>query len=183
MLFRSYSVRFTADDSTLRPMGRATAGVIGMRFKTGDDHLLSMDVVRDGAYVVTVTDGGFAKRTSVTEWNSKGRGTQGVRAMKLVEERGGLVGAMIADESDQIFAVASNGVVIRTSVNDIRATGRDTMGVSLMNLAEGDTLVGIARAAEKDDDEDDSAVVDAVTAAEPTDVVEGDTPTTPESEE
>lgn len=180
---KGYSVRFTADDSTLRPMGRATAGVIGMRFKTGDDHLLSMDVVRVGAFVVTVTDGGFAKRTSVTEWNSKGRGTQGVRAMKLVEERGGLVGAMIADESDQIFAVASNGVVIRTSVSDIRATGRDTMGVSLMNLADGDTLVGIARAAEKDDDEDDAAATDAATTSEAADAVEGDTPTAPESEE
>ncbi|MEN9710818.1 MAG: hypothetical protein RL441_810, partial [Actinomycetota bacterium] len=161
---KGYSVRFTADDSTLRPMGRATAGVIGMRFKSSDDHLLSMDVVREGAFVVTVTDGGFAKRTRVEEWNSKGRGTQGVRAMKLVEERGGLVGAMIADETDQIFAVASNGVVIRTSVSDVRATGRDTMGVSLMNLADGDTLVGIARATEKDEDEDE--VVEGAEGAE-----------------
>ena len=165
---KGYSVRFTADDGTLRPMGRATAGVIGMRFKTSDDHLLSMDVVREGAFVVTATDGGFAKRTRVEEWNSKGRGTQGVRAMKLVEERGGLVGAMIADESDQIFAVASNGVVIRTSVSDVRATGRDTMGVSLMNLGEGDTLVGIARAVEKDDDEDEVTDATAEVATEVT---------------
>lgn len=165
---KGYSVRFTAGDGTLRPMGRATAGVIGMRFKTSDDHLLSMDVVREGAFVVTATDGGFAKRTRVEEWNSKGRGTQGVRAMKLVEERGGLVGAMIADESDQIFAVASNGVVIRTSVSDVRATGRDTMGVSLMNLGEGDTLVGIARAVEKDDDEDEVTDATAEVATEVT---------------
>jgi DNA gyrase subunit A len=161
---KGYSVRFTADDATLRPMGRATAGVIGMRFKTEEDALLSMDVVREGSFVVTATDGGFAKRTSVTEWNSKGRGTQGVRAMKLVEERGALVGAMIAEETDQIFAVASNGVVIRTSVSDIRSTGRDTMGVSLMNLQDGDTLVGIARAAERDEDEDEAEATPETTA-------------------
>jgi DNA gyrase subunit A len=135
-------------------MGRSTAGVIGMRFKTEEDHLLSMDVVREGAFVVTATDGGYAKRTSVEEWNSKGRGTQGVRAMRLNEDRGGLVGAMIALETDQIFAIASNGVVIRTTVSDVRATGRDTQGVKLMNLSSEDTLVGIARSPERDDDED-----------------------------
>ena len=174
---KGYSVRFTADDDTLRPMGRATSGVIGMRFKSTDDHTLSMDVVKPGAFVVTATDGGFAKRTSVDEWNSKGRGTQGVRAMRLVEERGGLVGAMIAMEEDQIFAIASNGVVIRTSVSDIRATGRDTMGVRLMNLGEEDALVSIARAAENDDEEDIDGVEGEV--AESTEA----TDTTPEAGE
>jgi DNA gyrase subunit A len=167
---KGYSVRFTAEDATLRPMGRSTSGVIGMRFKTEDDHLLSMDVVKEGAFVVTATDGGFAKRTSVDEWNSKGRGTQGVRAMRLVEERGGLVGAMVAMEDDQIFAIASNGVVIRTSVSDIRATGRDTMGVRLMNLGDEDVLVSIARSAERDDEEGEEGVDDVAveTAAEET---------------
>ena len=158
---KGYSVRFTADDATLRPMGRSNAGVIGMRFKTPEDHLLSMDVVREGAFVVTATDGGYAKRTSVDEWNSKGRGTQGVRAMRLNEDRGGLVGAMIADATDQIFAIASNGVVIRTSVSGLRATGRDTMGVGLMALTGEDTLVGIARSPERDEDED-TEIVDGV---------------------
>ncbi|MEY4347978.1 MAG: hypothetical protein RIS43_397 [Actinomycetota bacterium] len=171
---KGYSVRFTADDETLRPMGRATSGVIGMRFKSADDHTLSMDVVKPGAFVVTATDGGFAKRTSVDEWNSKGRGTQGVRAMRLVEERGGLVGAMIALEEDQIFAIASNGVVIRTSVSDIRATGRDTMGVRLMNLGDEDSLVSIARAAESEDDEElegvEGEVAETTEATEATDV-------------
>ena len=150
---KGYSVRFTADEASLRSMGRATSGVIGMRFKTTDDHLLSMDVVKPDAFVVTVTDGGFAKRTLVDEWNAKGRGTQGVRAMKLVEDRGGLVGALVAEESDQIFAIASNGIVIRTRVAEIRPTGRDTMGVSLMNLNEGEELIAVARASEGDDDE------------------------------
>ena len=168
---KGYSVRFTAEESTLRSMGRATAGVIGMRFKSDDDHLLSLDVAREGAYVVTVTDGGFAKRTPVTEWNAKGRGTQGVRAMKLVEDRGGLVGALVADETDQIFAIASNGVVIRTKVDQIRATGRDTMGVSLMNLTGEDTLVAVARASESDD-EDDLEGVEAVEGVDATEASE-----------
>jgi DNA gyrase subunit A len=150
---KGYSVRFHSNNESLRPMGRSTSGVIGMRFK-GEDNVLAMEVVREGAFLLTATDGGFAKRTPVDEWNSKGRGTQGVRAMKLVEERGALVGALIVDESDQVFAVASNGVVIRTSVGDIRPTGRDTMGVTFMNLSDDDTLVGIARAVDREDDED-----------------------------
>ncbi len=150
---KGLSARFTASDETLRPMGRATAGVIGMRFRE-DDALLAMDVVRDGAFVVTITDGGFAKRTEESEWVSKNRGILGVRAMKLVEERGSLVGALVCDANDQIFAVASNGIVIRTRVDEIRASGRDTMGVTLMNLGEGDTVVAVARAAESDDEGD-----------------------------
>jgi DNA gyrase subunit A len=149
------SVRFHADNATLRPMGRATSGVIGIRFK-GDDYLLSMDVVKEGSFVFTATDGGFAKRTAVTEWTPKGRGTQGVRAMKLVEERGSLVGALIVKEDDQVFAIASNGVVIRTSVSDIRPTGRDTMGVKLMNLENEDSLVGIARAVDETEIEEET---------------------------
>ncbi len=154
---KGYSVRFHSNNESLRPMGRSTSGVIGMRFK-GEDNVLAMEVVREGSFVVTATDGGFAKRTPVDEWNAKGRGTQGVRAMKLVEERGALVGALIVDETDQIFAVASNGVVIRTSVGDIRPTGRDTMGVTFMNLGDEDTLVGIARAVDRDDEEEANAI-------------------------
>jgi DNA gyrase subunit A len=150
---KGMSARFTADDETLRPMGRATSGVIGMRFR-GDDDLLAMDVVRPDTFVVTVTDGGFAKRTPVGEWAPKGRGILGVRAMKLVQERGSLVGAMVCDAADQLFAIASNGVVIRTRVEEIRPSGRDTMGVTLMNLDEGDTIVAVARGEESDDDED-----------------------------
>jgi DNA gyrase subunit A len=161
---KGQSVRFTADDATLRPMGRATSGVIGMKFRGGDS-LLSMDVVREGAYVVTVTDGGFAKRTPVQDWTSKGRGILGVRAMRLVEERGSLVGAMVCDESDEIYAIASNGVVIRTRVEEIRATSRDTMGVGLMAIPEGDEVVAVARA-ERDED-DDSRDADTSPAPSP----------------
>lgn len=144
---KGMSVRFHADDATLRPMGRATSGVIGMRFREGDS-LLAMDVVRSGAALVTVTDGGYAKRTEVADWTVKGRGIYGVRAMRLVEERGQLVGALVCEVEDEIFAIASNGVVIRTRVSEVRATGRDTMGVALMDLRGDDVVVAVARAAE-----------------------------------
>ncbi|MCX6414327.1 MAG: DNA gyrase subunit A, partial [Actinobacteria bacterium] len=100
-----------------------------------------------------ITDGGFAKRTPVSEWATKGRGILGVRAMRLTEARGSLVGAMVCEASDQIFAIASNGVVIRTKVEEIRPSGRDTMGVTLMNLTGDDTVVAVARSTETDDDE------------------------------
>ncbi len=141
---KGLSARFTANDATLRPMGRATGGVIGMRFRQ-DDALLSMDVVTPGTFVVTITNGGFAKRTSVDEWATKGRGIKGVRAMKLPEKRGELVGAMVCSETDQIFAIASNGVVIRTRVDEIRASGRDTMGVRMMRLGDDTSVVAVAR--------------------------------------
>ncbi len=151
---KGMSARFTADDDTLRPMGRATSGVIGMRFRAGD-HLLAMDTIREGAFVVTVTDGGYAKRTPVDDWNAKGRGIYGVRAMKLVQERGSLVGALVALEDDEVYAIASDGVVIRTRVAEIRATGRDTMGVSLMDVSGDNAIVAVARGEAGVDDDDD----------------------------
>ncbi len=172
---KGMSARFHADDATLRPMGRATGGVIGMRFRE-DDALLSMDVVQEASFVVTVTDGGYAKRTPVEEWSPKGRGILGVRAMRLVEARGGLVGAVVCTVDDQIFAVANDGVVIRTRVDEIRPSGRDTMGVRLMNLGEDRSLVAVARAGESDDESDDdesapveAEAVDATTGHEPSD--------------
>jgi DNA gyrase subunit A len=150
---KGMSVRFTADNETLRPMGRATSGVIGMRFREGDE-LLSMSSVSPGSYLVTVTDGGYAKRTLVDEWRQSGRGIYGVRAMKLVEERGSLVGALIAAEDDEVYAIASDGVVIRTRVAEIRATGRDTMGVALMDVGEDRAIVAVARGEASPEDEE-----------------------------
>jgi DNA gyrase subunit A len=169
---KGMSVRFTADDETLRPMGRATSGVIGMRFRDGDE-LLAMDPVVADSFVVTVTDGGYAKRTPVSEWAVKGRGIYGVRAMKLVEERGSLVGALIAVEADEVYAIASDGVVIRTRVSEIRATGRDTMGVSLMDVSGDSSIVAVALgdAADDDLDDDDATAPDEalVDSPEPSD--------------
>lgn len=169
------SARFSAANSSLRPTGRATGGVIGMRFKEGDS-LLSMDVAIPGSFVVTITDGGFGKRTSIDEWQPKGRGGTGVRAMKLPEERGHLVGAMVCSDTDQIFAIASNGVVIRTRVDEIRASGRDTMGVRMMRLGEDTSVVAVARGGEvEDDDQDDTTLEETV-------VVETEVPATEVSE-
>ncbi len=160
---KGMSVRFTASDEVLRPMGRDTRGVIGMRFRSGDS-LLSMDVVKPGSDIVTITDGGFAKRTKEEEWTARGRGILGVRAMKINEKRGSLVAAMVCDPDDQIFAIASNGVVIRTSVSELRPSGRDTMGVTMMRLGDEDSVVAVARSGEKEapDEEDGDADFDVI---------------------
>ena len=178
---KGMSARFTADDETLRPMGRDTSGVIGMKFR-GDDHLLAMDTVREGAFVVTVTDGGYAKRTPVSEWSPKGRGILGVRAMKLVEERGSLVGAVVASEDDELYAIASDGVVIRTRVADIRATGRDTMGVALMAVGEDHAIVAVARGEVGDDSEDGDELEGTEGAPEASDGAAEGTPVTVDGE-
>jgi DNA gyrase subunit A len=147
------SARFLADDERLRPMGRATSGVIGMRFRDGDE-LLSMDVVREDGFLLTATDAGFAKRTRLSDWTPKGRGIFGVTAHRITEGRGQLVGAMVVDESDEILAITRNGAVIRTRAQDIRTSGRDTMGVTLVNLKGGDAVVAIARNAEREVDDE-----------------------------
>ncbi len=159
---KGMSVRFTASDEILRPMGRDTRGVIGMRFREGDS-LLSMDIVRPGQHIVTITDGGFAKRTLEDEWMARNRGILGVRAMKIDEKRGSLVAAMICDPDDQIFAIASNGVVIRTAVSELRPSGRDTMGVTMMRLGDEDSVVAVARSGEKASEDDISDDVQHVT--------------------
>lgn len=144
---KAQSIRFTATDEALRPMGRATSGVKGMSFREGDE-LLSMSVVRENTFVFTATDGGYAKRTSVDEYRVQGRGGLGIKAAKIVEDRGSLVGALVVDVTDEILAITLGGGVIRTRVSEVRDTGRDTMGVQLINLGKGDAVVGIARNAE-----------------------------------
>ncbi len=144
---KAQSIRFTATDEVLRPMGRATSGVKGMSFREGDE-LLSMNVVRAGTFVFTATDGGYAKRTPVDEYRVQGRGGLGIKAAKIVEDRGSLVGALVVEATDEILAITLGGGVIRTRVNEVRETGRDTMGVQLINLGKRDAVVGIARNAE-----------------------------------
>ncbi|MDI2130495.1 DNA gyrase subunit A [Yinghuangia seranimata] len=150
---KAQSIRFTATDEALRPMGRATSGVKGMSFREGDE-LLSMSVVREGTFVFTATDGGYAKRTSVDEYRVQGRGGLGIKAAKIVEDRGSLVGALVVDVTDEILAITLGGGVIRTRVSEVRDTGRDTMGVQLINLGKGDAVVGIARNAEPEPEGD-----------------------------
>jgi DNA gyrase subunit A len=148
------AIRFHADDDALRPMGRATSGVIGMRF-AGDDELLAMEVVRVGMDVLVATGGGYAKRTPIEEYPLQGRGGKGVLTAKITERRGGLVGAIVINPEDELFAITSNGGVMRTPVKPVRRTrDRNTMGVKLMNLPEGVTLVAIARNADEPDEQD-----------------------------
>jgi len=159
---KGQSIRFRADDDALRPMGRATSGVIGMRFKHGDE-LLAMMVVRPDAFVFTATDGGYAKRTPIDEYPVQGRGGQGVLTAKLTDDRGGLVGALMVDTGDEVFAITSGGGVIRTRADEVRPTSRATMGVRLINLGDGDAVVGVTRNAESAAgvDEIDAAIDDA----------------------
>ena len=162
---KGMSVRFTADDEQLRPMGRATAGVTGMKFRAGDA-LLSMSVVTEGAFVFTVTDGGFAKRTPVEQYRVQNRSGLGIKAMKLVDARGALAGALVVDATDEVLAVTSNGGVIRSRVDEVNPTSRDTMGVRYMNLVEGDVVLGIARNAESDDVDDDVESEEVIASAD-----------------
>jgi DNA gyrase subunit A len=152
---KGMSLRFTADDESLRPMGRSASGVIGMKFRAGDE-LLTMSTIssssdKAGTYVLTATDGGFGKRTNLDEYRSQGRGGIGVKAAKVDEDsRGGLVGALIVSEKDEILVITSGGVVMRTPVKEVRETGRDTMGVRLVNLDEGTHVVSLAKVSEDD---------------------------------
>ena len=149
---KAQSVRFTADDGQLRPMGRATSGVTGMKFR-GDDELLSMSVVRhddtSDQYVFTVTNGGYAKRTAVGEYRVQGRGGIGIKAMKLVDDRGILVGALVVGADDEVMSIKSSGQVIRSRASDVNATGRDTMGVTFVDVSGGDSVVTISRNADQ----------------------------------
>jgi DNA gyrase subunit A len=150
------SIRFHATDEALRPMGRATSGVIGMRFSEGDE-LLAMEVVPgDDVDVLVATDGGYAKRTKIEEYPVQGRGGKGVVTAKIVVKRGQLVGALIVQVDEEVFAITSGGGVIRTRVREVRRAGRQTMGVRLINLPPDNTVVAVARNAEPDTEADES---------------------------
>ena len=164
---RAQAIRFHASDDALRPMGRATSGVIGMRFVDGDE-LLGMHVVQEDEDVLVATEGGYAKRTPANQYPVQNRGGRGIVTAKIVDARGGLVGALMVRPEDEVFAITSAGGVIRTRAGEIKQSGRQTMGVRLMNLAPGDSVVAIARNAESLDDVGGESVVDATAAdAEP----------------
>jgi DNA gyrase subunit A len=152
---KGMSLRFTADDESLRPMGRGASGVIGMKFRSGDE-LLSMATIREerkteDLFVLTATDGGFGKRTNLDEYRSQGRGGIGVKAAKIDENsRGGLIGALVVKASDEILLITSSGVVMRTPTKEVRETGRDTMGVRVVNLDQGTEVVSLAKVSEEE---------------------------------
>jgi len=164
---KGMSLRFSASEESLRAMGRSTAGVIGMKFRT-DDELLTMAAIAGDLpdqFVFTATDGGYAKRTPLDEYRQQGRGGLGVKAAKIDEgSRGSLVGAMIVTKGDEILAITSAGVVMRTPIEEVRETSRDTLGVRLVNLDEGGSVVSITQVKDVPDspDSSDSPVAPAV---------------------
>ena len=163
---KGQAIRFEANDAQLRPMGRATSGVTGMKFRKGDE-LLSMAVLRHDEdqseqYVFTVTDGGYGKRTAVDEYRVQGRGGLGIKAMKLNEDRGKLVGGLIVGEHDEVIAIKNSGQVTRSAVSDVPAKGRDTMGVKFVGVRGDDEVAVIALYPESEDAEEDEATEEAV---------------------
>jgi DNA gyrase subunit A len=145
---KGQAIRFPADDDQLRPMGRATSGVTGMKFRPSDE-LLSLSVIRVGEdesdrSVFTVTDGGFAKRTRVSEYREQGRGGLGIKAMKLNEDRGSLVGGLVVSDNDEVIAIKASGQITRSAVSEVPVKGRDTMGVKFVGVADDDSVVVIA---------------------------------------
>ncbi|MGO2824847.1 MAG: DNA gyrase C-terminal beta-propeller domain-containing protein, partial [Brachybacterium alimentarium] len=149
------SVRFPAADDVLRPTGRATSGVTGMKFRH-DDELLAMDVVRPEQFVVTVTDGGYAKRTSVDEYRVQGRGGLGIRVAKLPDDRGHLVGAAVVEESDELLVVMERGRVVRSRVAEVPSKGRTTMGVVFAKPDKGDRILLVTTSPESEIDEEEA---------------------------
>ncbi len=148
------AVRFVATDEQLRPMGRSTAGVRGMRFR-GDDELLSMEVPREGTDLLIVTDSGYAKRTPVEEYPTKSRGTMGVRVGKLVDERGGLVGALVVNPDEDVMVITESGKLVQVNASDVRPTARNTMGVIFARPDEDDRIIAITPNPERDIDDED----------------------------
>ena len=145
---KGMSIRFTASDAALRPMGRSTSGVIGMHFRE-EDQLLSASVVGEDGYVFVVTEGGYAKRTSADQYRVQGRGGLGIKVAKLSDHRGDLAGALIVGDEDEVLVVLASGKVVRSSVAEVPAKGRDTMGVVFARFADDDKIIAIARNSER----------------------------------
>lgn len=146
---KGMSIRFTASDEALRPMGRSTSGVIGMHFR-GDDSLLDASVVSDEGYVFVVTEGGYAKRTAADQYRLQNRGGLGIKVAKLSDDRGDLVGALVVGEDDEVLVVLASGKVVRSAVAEVPAKGRDTMGVVFARFAESDKIIALAKNTERD---------------------------------
>ena len=144
-------------------MGRSTTGVTGMKFKSADDELLSMSVIREGEDpdVFVVFENGMAKRTASSEWDAKGRATLGVKVANLTDKNGDLVGGLTVDENDQVLVVFAKGNVVRMAVKPVTRRGRNTQGMGFAKPGKGDSVVAVARNVERsaeDDLEDVSTV-------------------------
>ena len=166
---KGQAIRFGADDEQLRPMGRATSGVTGMKFR-GDDELLSMSVIEIGTdederFVFTATDGGYAKRTLVSEYRRQGRGGLGIKAMALSEDRGSLVGGLVVQEADEVIAIRTSGQLTRSAVAEVPVKGRSTMGVKFVSVRGKDAVSIIALNPEHEEPDDSQPGHDEVRGA------------------
>jgi DNA gyrase subunit A len=155
------SIRFRADDASIRPTGRDTSGVKGIALREGD-LVIAADVVRDAeASVFVVTTGGYAKRTAVGEYRLQGRGGYGIKVARLSDDRGGLAGALLVHEADEVLVVLASGKVIRSGVAEVPVKGRDTLGVVFARFDQGDRILALARNEDADDgDEADAPAAD-----------------------
>jgi DNA gyrase subunit A len=171
------SLRFSATDSALRPMGRSTSGVKGMDFREGDS-LLSASVAKDDEFVFVVTEGGYAKRTAVTEYRMQNRGGLGIKVARLTDDRGVLAGGMMVSEGDEVLVVLASGKVVRSSVAEVPAKGRDTMGVVFARAGGDDRIIAIARNAERNLAETTETTTEL--PASPADEADASAPETPE---
>ncbi|KRA25159.1 DNA gyrase subunit A [Microbacterium sp. Root61] len=171
------SLRFTATDDSLRPMGRSTEGVKGMSFRASDS-LLSASVVQEDGFVFVVTEGGYAKRTEVGQYRVQSRGGLGIKVARLTDDRGDLAGGLIVSEDDEVLVVLASGKVVRSAVAEVPAKGRDTMGVVFARAGDDDKIIAIARNGERGlteaaeaaaDEESSAAVASSDTPEESTD--------------
>lgn len=149
------SLRFHADDEQVRPMGRATSGVRGMKFRDGD-YLLAMQVVEPGSDLLVVTEAGFAKRSAIDTYPTRGRGGLGVKVANLVEDRGGLVGALKVSEDDEVLVIMASGNIVRSAVSEVPRTGRNTQGVTFARPGDHDRIIAVARNLDTDLDDEDA---------------------------
>jgi len=174
---KGQSIRISADDTSMRPMARATSGVVGMKFRE-DDELLTADVIRPESYLFTVTEGGIAKRTALTtdNWRQTGRGGLGVKVAVLPEDNGDLVGALVVDNQDEVMVIMEQGKIVRSAVTEVRPTGRATQGVMFAKPSPGDRIIAVARNVERKETEDgategDASVGDIETVVDDTNIV------------
>src|SRR5690606_22002375 len=167
---KGQSIRFHADDESIRPLGRATSGVTGMKFRE-DDELLAADVVEDDADLFVVTEGGFAKRTRISEYRIQGRGGLGIKVANLVEARGDLVGALVTHTDDEVLVIMERGKIVRSAVAEVNLTGRNTQGVTFAKPDKGDRTIAVARNAESEDSSETAIAADENSGGEPADRV------------
>ncbi|WP_418275449.1 DNA gyrase subunit A [Isoptericola jiangsuensis] len=172
---KGQSIRFPADDETLRPMGRATSGVTGMKFREDDD-LLAADVVTEGKDLFVVTEGGFAKRTRIDEYRVQGRNGYGIKVANLVEARGDLVGALVTEEDTEVLVIMQQGKIVRSRVDEVNLTGRTTQGVTFAKPGKNDRIIAVARNVERREEEESASVEEQAADGEPVDSIPAVTP-------